>query len=78
MLCAMQPVSKVSSFSEYLTASEVAAILKISEDSVIARFDGRPGVLDLGSPEARHKRRYRVLRIPREAVLHYIHEKRVQ
>jgi hypothetical protein len=35
-------------------------------------------VIDLGSPETRHKRRYRVLRIP-EAVLNcFLHKKQVR
>jgi len=54
--------------TEYLTAAEVAAVLKLSPESVISRFQNRKGVLDLGSPESRFKRRYRVLRIPREAL----------
>jgi len=50
---------------EYLTVTQVAAILKISTDTVIRKFGDQPGVIDLGAPEKQHKRRYRVLRIPR-------------
>lgn len=50
---------------EFYKPSEVAAILKVSEDTVIRRFQDVPGVIDLGSPETRKKRRYRVLRIPK-------------
>ena len=51
--------------TDLLTVSEVAGVLKLSEDAVVRRFQDRPGVVDLGSPENRRKRRYRVLRIPR-------------
>ncbi len=51
--------------TEYLTVTQVAAILNISTDSVIRRFGDQPGVIDLGTPDRLHKRRYRVLRVPR-------------
>jgi hypothetical protein len=62
---------------EYLTAAEVAALLKVSTDSVIRWFEKRPGVIDLGSGEGRFKRRYRVLRIPRETLEAFLVESRV-
>jgi hypothetical protein len=62
-------------FEEFFTVSEVAEILKASPDTVIRRFDGRPGVIDLGSPELTHKRRYRELRISRSALERFIREK---
>jgi hypothetical protein len=62
---------------EYLTAAEVAAILKVSTDSIIRWFEKRPGVIDLGSAEGRFKRRYRVLRIPRETLEAFLVESRV-
>lgn len=55
--------------TEYLTVAQVAAILNISADSVIRKFGGQPGVIDLGSPETLNKRRYRVLRIPRHVLI---------
>ena len=61
----------------FYTAREVAAILKISTDSVIRKFSSLPGVIDLGSPEQGKKRQYRVLRIPREALERFILENRV-
>lgn len=64
--------------SEYLTPTEVSKILKVSTDSVIRRFEKRPGVLNLGTEESRFKRRYRTLRIPREALEKFIIETRVQ
>lgn len=64
---------------EYLTADEVAGILKVSSDTIIRKFVNQPGVLDLGSPaEGRFKRRYRVLRIPRETLEKFIVENRVR
>lgn len=50
---------------ELLTVSEVATILRCGPDAVTARFASLPGVIDLGSPETRTKRRRRILRIPR-------------
>lgn len=59
---------------EYLTVAEVAAVLKTSKDTVLRRFAGRAGVLNLGTPETLHKRRYRSLRIPRTALNEFIVE----
>ncbi|WP_433963853.1 helix-turn-helix domain-containing protein [Tunturiibacter gelidiferens] len=61
-------------FDEYLTAQEVADILKISTDTVIRRFESRAGVIDLGSSESRFKRRYRVIRIPRQTLEQFLLE----
>lgn len=63
---------------EFYTPQEVAAILKVSPDTVYRKFSDFPGVIDLGSPEERFKRRYRVLRIPREALSRFVTENRVQ
>jgi hypothetical protein len=57
-----------------LTSVEVAAILRVSPDTIIRKFENRPGVVDLGSGEGRFKRRYRVLRIPRETLEKFIVE----
>lgn len=51
-----------------LTVKEVANILRVSDDTVIRLFSKIEGVIDLGSPETRRKRRYRVLRIPKTVV----------
>jgi hypothetical protein len=64
--------------SEYLTAAEVAAILKVSRDSVIRWFQERPGVLSIGNDETRFKRGYRTIRIPKEVLEGFIVEHRVQ
>ena len=63
---------------EYLTSAEVASLLKVSTETVIDRVWKRLGVIDLGSSESRFKRRYRVLRIPRETLERYLVETRVQ
>lgn len=62
---------------ELLTVREVADRLKLSPDAVTARFESLPGVLNLGSPETRHKRRYSVLRIPRAVLERYLLAARV-
>jgi hypothetical protein len=54
--------------SELLTVKDVAIILKVAEDTVVRRFSKVKGVIDLGTGETRHKRRYRVLRIPKSVV----------
>jgi hypothetical protein len=67
---------------ELLTVGEVSQVLKSSEDFVLKRFGGLPGVIDLGSPElvgrrTGRKRRYRVLRIPRAVLDKFLMEHRV-
>jgi hypothetical protein len=62
---------------ELLTVREVAALLKISPGSVTRRFQNLPGVIDLGSPETRFKRAYKVLRIPRPVLEGFLHANRV-
>jgi len=59
---------------EYLTPAEISQLLKVSEDTVVRRFEHRPGVLNLGSSESRFTRRYRVLRIPRTVFEAYVIE----
>ena len=41
--------------SELLTARDVAAILRCSEDAVVKRFAKVQGVLDLGQSETRNR-----------------------
>jgi hypothetical protein len=61
--------------SELLTARDVAQILRCSEDKVIRVFARIDGVIDLGRPENLSRRRYRVLRIPRQVVERYLTHK---
>lgn len=58
----------------YLTPEEVSKQMKVSPETVVRRFEGRRGVIDLGFPETRFKRRYRLIRIPQYALDQYIHE----
>lgn len=58
--------------SELLTVRDVATVLKCGEDAVVRRFAKVPGVIDLGKPETRSRRRYRVLRIPKTVVEKYL------
>ena len=62
---------------DLLTVTEVAAVLKVSEDTVIRRFSSVPGVVDIGTAEdfRRKKRGYRVLRIPRPVLEKFIMER---
>ncbi len=62
---------------EYLTVTQVAAILNVSTDTVIRRFGNESGVIDLGSPEAQRKRRYRLLRIPRYVLNRVLNQRKV-
>jgi len=55
-----------------LTVKEVANILRVSDDTVVRLFARVEGVIDLGSPETRRKRRYRVLRIPKTVVERFL------
>jgi hypothetical protein len=61
--------------SELLTVRDVATVLKCGEDAVVRRFAKVPGVIDLGKPETRNRRRYRVLRIPKVVVEQYLTSK---
>jgi len=61
--------------SELLTVRDVAQVLHCSEDSVIRRFAKVDGVIDLGRPENINRRRYRVLRIPKDVVERYLTRK---
>lgn len=50
---------------EVFTINEAAALLGISRQKVIRIFERESGTLIFQSPETMHKRRYRVLTIPR-------------
>ena len=59
---------------EFLTVSQIAELLQLSPDAVTRRFEELPGVIDLGSPETIHKRRRRLLRIPRHVLTAFLQE----
>ena len=61
--------------SELLTVRDVAQVMKCSEDKVIRVFATMEGVIDLGRPENLSRRRYRVLRIPKQIVERYLSTK---
>ena len=63
---------------QFYTVKEAAEILKVSTDTVTRMFEDEPGVVDLGSPERLHKRRYRVLRIPYAVFNRVLHKVRIQ
>lgn len=60
--------------SELMTVKDVAEVLKVGEDTVVRRFAKVKGVIDLGVGETRHKRRYRILRIPKAVVEKHLAE----
>lgn len=57
---------------ELLTPAEVAAVLKVSTDTVMRKFGKMPGILDMGTPAGMNKQRYRVIRIPRAVLERYM------
>jgi hypothetical protein len=63
--------------ARHYTVAEVAELWSISEDMARRLFEREPGVLVLSDGAARHKRRYRTLRIP-EPVLERVHKRRSQ
>jgi hypothetical protein len=58
--------------SELLTVKDVAQVMRCSEDKVIRVFARMDGVIDLGRPENLSRRRYRVLRIPKQVIERYL------
>ena len=58
-----------------LTVRDVAQVLQCSEDKVIRLFARVDGVIDLGRPENINRRRYRVLRIPKQIVERHLTRK---
>jgi len=71
-------MSAPTNFPQYLTVSEVAAILAVSDDTVLNHFSSLEGVIDIGSPEKMHKRKKRALRIPRPTLDRYIADRQVK
>lgn len=66
-----------SAVERYYSPEEIAELLNVSTDTVLRRFSSEQGVVDLGSPEKMHKRRYRVLRIPESVLVRYLAKRRV-
>ncbi len=61
-----------------LTVADVAAILSVSDDTVLKQFGALDGVIDIGTPAGMHRRRKRVLRIPQRTLERYIADKQVR
>jgi hypothetical protein len=61
-----------------LTVANVAAILAVSCDTVLRQFGGLDGVIDIGTPAGMHRKRKRVLRIPRRTLEKYISDRLVK
>ena len=62
---------------EWFTVVEVAKMLKVGRDTITRRFENEPGVIDLGTPTRRYKRRHRILRIPAAVLNRFLYRKRV-
>jgi hypothetical protein len=75
---AIRQKMKQEVIEEYLTPEQVAVPLVCSPKTVIRKFEKIPGVIDLGTPEGRFKRRRRILRIPRSVLEKFLAERRVQ
>ena len=58
--------------NEMLTVAQIAQMLGISYAAALKRVESMPGVLELGVPGK--KQRKRMLRVPREVVEAYIRE----
>ena len=63
---------------QYLTVSDVASILSVSDDTILKQFGSLDGVIDIGSPATMHRRRKRILRIPRHTLDQYISDRQVK
>lgn len=68
----------LANYSTFLRPDEVAAILNVSVTTVTRQFAALDGVIDLGTPTSCHKRRKRILRIPRSTLERYIAERNVK
>lgn len=62
----------------YFTVAQVAEMLHVSGATVTRQFESMDGVIDLGQPETMHKRKKRVLRIPRRTLQRYIADRQVK
>lgn len=62
---------------QFYTPAEVANMLKVSTDTIMRKFSGYAGVIDIGTAERGRKRRYRTLRIPKESLERFLVESRV-
>lgn len=56
-------------FERHYTPQELAELWNLSDDTIRALFAKEPGVLVVGSSDAKRSRRYRTLRIPESVAL---------
>ena len=63
---------------QYLTVADVAAILAVSDDTVLKQFGTLNGVIDIGTPGSKYRRRKRVLRIPQRTLERYVSDRQVR
>jgi len=63
---------ELAGLDHYLTVEQVATLLGVSSKTVIRQFENLDGTIDLGSPETMHKRRKRILRIPKATYQKYV------
>ena len=68
------PQEKDGPVERHYAVYEVAEMWHLSRDKVRDLFAREPGVLVIGDPFPRHKRRYRTLRIP-QTVLQRVHNR---
>jgi AcrR family transcriptional regulator len=74
----LEKQDKPGSIPEYLTVEQVATILQVSTSTITRQFGSLEGVIDLDTPERLHKRRRRILRIPRQTLERFIVERQVR
>lgn len=74
--CESMAKSQIKTVAEeaYYSVGEIAALWKLSADSVRRIFKNEPGVLVLSPRKRRGKRAYSTLRIP-ESVLQRVHKR---
>lgn len=60
--------ASVAPAERHYAVIEVAKMWNLSSDKVRGIFQHEPGVLVIGDPNPRYKRRYRTLRIPQSVV----------
>jgi hypothetical protein len=58
-------MSDVLAIDETYTIPEIAAKLKLSQQTALRMFEEEPGVIVLERPGKMHKRKYRTVRVPR-------------
>jgi AraC-like DNA-binding protein len=72
------PKKPPQTVAEYLTVEQVAEHLGVSTNTVGRQFGRMEGVIDIGTPETRFKRRKRCLRISRRTLEKYIEDRQVR